>query len=132
MQACHALFVLLSAVAISPSSFVHGAQAMSDGGENVTEQSLFSFDDVFGDGVDCLKAGSVLKALSPRGEHMHVWQFWGDVTAVTFALGNGAKVGAYASCTACVPLLLWDRLVRSYRFVSHSVFDVSVHLFAGL
>lgn len=44
------------------------SQAMSDGGETITEKSLFSFDDVYGDGADCLQAGSVLKVLSSTGE----------------------------------------------------------------
>lgn len=41
---------------------------MSGGGDLITEASLFAFDDVFGDGTNCLQAGAVLRALSPNGE----------------------------------------------------------------
>lgn len=45
-------------------------QAMSGGGgggggHTITVNSLFAFDDSFGDGVDCLHAGTALRALSP-------------------------------------------------------------------
>lgn len=43
-------------------------QAMSGGGVLITEASLFAFDDVFGDGTNCLQAGAVLRVLSPHGE----------------------------------------------------------------
>lgn len=40
-------------------------QAMSGGGPVITVDSLFAFDDSFGNGVDCLHAATALKALSP-------------------------------------------------------------------
>eukprot|EP00752_Nemacystus_decipiens_P005807 g5253.t1 len=41
-------------------------RAMSGGGETITADSLFAFDDSFGDGRDCLHAATVLKTLCPR------------------------------------------------------------------
>lgn len=38
---------------------------MSGGGRTITVDSLFAFDDSFGDGVDCLHAAAALRALSP-------------------------------------------------------------------
>ena len=49
------------------SGFVVSSKAMSGGGEFITETSLFAFDDAFGDGSNCLLAGSVLYALSVTG-----------------------------------------------------------------
>lgn len=79
---------------------------MSDGGY-ITEQSLFSYDDTFGDGVDCLKAGSVLKALS-NGERVHLVNYRNYLYRdVRFRHDVG---GACHGCTACVFrwLLLFD------------------------
>lgn len=39
---------------------------MSGGGDAITADSLFAFDDSFGDGKDCLHAATVLKTLCPR------------------------------------------------------------------
>lgn len=41
---------------------------MSGGGDFISEESLFGFDDVFGDGKSCLQVGDALRALSPNGE----------------------------------------------------------------
>ena len=49
---------------------VVSSKAMSGGGELITEDSLFAFDDAFGDGSNCLQAASVLTALSSTGESM--------------------------------------------------------------
>lgn len=38
---------------------------MSAGGDTITADSLFAFDDIFGEGTDCLHAAAVLKTLSP-------------------------------------------------------------------
>lgn len=41
-------------------------QAMSGGSDTISANSLFTFDDSFGDGKDCLHAATVLKTLCPR------------------------------------------------------------------
>lgn len=38
---------------------------MSGGGDTITADSLFAFDDSFGDGKDCLHAAAALRALCP-------------------------------------------------------------------
>lgn len=40
---------------------------MSGGGDAITANSLFAFDDSFGDGKDCLHAAAVLGILCPGG-----------------------------------------------------------------
>lgn len=50
------------------SATERSAQAMSAGEGVVSEASLFSFDDTFGDGSCCLEAGATLRVLSPTGE----------------------------------------------------------------
>lgn len=39
---------------------------MSGESDTITADSLFTFDDSFGDGKDCLHAATVMKALCPR------------------------------------------------------------------
>lgn len=39
---------------------------MSGGSDTITANALFAFDDIFGDGTDCLHAATVLKTLCPR------------------------------------------------------------------
>ncbi|CAM9575451.1 unnamed protein product [Ectocarpus sp. 12 AP-2014] len=71
-------------------------EAMSGGGGAITADSLFAFDDSFGEGTDCLHAAAVLRALAPSGRreaHACEPAMMGDFLRVAGALKEMSSVG---------------------------------------
>ncbi|CBJ30140.1 calcineurin A [Ectocarpus siliculosus] len=72
-------------------------EAMSGGGGAITADSLFAFDDSFGEGTDCLHAAAVLRALAPSGRreaHACEPAMMGDFLRVAGALKEMSAVGS--------------------------------------
>ncbi|CAN0497214.1 unnamed protein product [Ectocarpus sp. 12 AP-2014] len=70
---------------------------MSGGGGAITADSLFAFDDFFGEGTDCLHAAAVLRALAPSGRreaHACEPAMMGDFLRVARALKEMGSVGS--------------------------------------
>ncbi|CAN0280372.1 unnamed protein product, partial [Ectocarpus fasciculatus] len=78
-------------------------EAMSGGGGAITADSLFAFDDSFGEGTDCLHAAAVLRALAPLGRrdsHASEPATMGDFLRVAGALKETNSAGSSPEAAA--------------------------------